>query len=107
MTHPRYLAAKITIRDRSGKAHLVELDGFAVTLDSLPGWEFHARLDMDGSWLFSEVRTGAKFPPVMNAASLEEAVQRVDAFCRNNGKEECERVFQKVLDKFGDLTRPQ
>jgi len=29
------------------------------------------------------------------------------SFCDRQGREECLRVFNEVIDKWGDLTRPQ
>jgi hypothetical protein len=92
------------IRDQSG-LRLIEVQGFPATISSLPGWKFFIRHQLD-VWILTEVRSDAKFP-TSRAIRIEDALKEFEEFCKKRGSEECERVFRKVIDKFGDLGRPQ
>lgn len=96
--------AKFLIRDITGM-RLHEVEGWPVKIDILPDWQFFIRRYEGRSWLLTEVRSGAKFPPSLED-TFDAALWQFNNFCRRQGKEECERVFQKVIDQWGDLRRP-
>ena len=91
---------KFFIRDPNGKP--VEVEGVPITIPSLPEWKFFV-WQHGLSWLPSEVRTGAKFPYECEGMTPKAAEKLTRAFCLKRGKEKCEKVFQVVLDKYGDL----
>lgn len=97
---------KYLIRDPMGFAAKELVRGLPVFLALLPEWQFFIRLNSRGSWVLTEVRSGAAFPPIF-AETREQAVAMFNRYVELQGREECLRVFNKVIDQHGDLTEPQ